>query len=72
MEICCPVKIMLIEDSALDRRQIGRFLRSWSLEYVAVENGADAWSLLQGRMLRAWFFSIGCSQDSMALSFVEE
>lgn len=41
------MRIMLIEDSALDRRRIGRFLKQWSLEYVAVENGADAWSLLQ-------------------------
>jgi two-component system, cell cycle response regulator len=42
------VKIMLIEDSALERRQIGRLLKKWSLECVAVENGTDAWRLLQG------------------------
>ncbi len=41
------MKIMLIEDSALERRQIGRLLKKWSLECVAVENGADAWRLLQ-------------------------
>ena len=41
------MKIMLIEDSALDRRRIGRFLKDWNLDYVAVENGSEAWSLLQ-------------------------
>src|SRR5580765_1143465 len=38
---------MLVEDSALDRRQIGGHLKKWNLEYLAVRDGKTAWDLLQ-------------------------
>jgi len=41
------VKILLVEDSAIERQQIGSFLHEWKLDFVAVDNGADAWRLLQ-------------------------
>jgi len=41
------VKILLVEDSAVERQQIGNFLQDWKLGFVAVDNGADAWRLLQ-------------------------
>ena len=42
------MKIMLVEDSAVERQQIGCYLKEWNLDFVAIENGADAWSCLQG------------------------
>jgi two-component system cell cycle response regulator len=42
------VKIMLVEDSPIERRKIGRYLKEWNLEFVVIENGADAWDVLQG------------------------
>lgn len=42
------MRIMLVEDSAIDRRQIGCYLKAWNLDFVAVENGAEAWTRLQG------------------------
>lgn len=41
------MKIMLVEDSRIDRRQIGSYLEKWNLEFVAFDNGAEAWSRLQ-------------------------
>lgn len=41
------MRIMLVEDSAIERQQIGRYLKEWNLEFVAVEDGAEAWSRLQ-------------------------
>lgn len=41
------VSILLVEDSAIDRHQIARHLEEWGLDFRAVENGADAWELLQ-------------------------
>jgi two-component system, cell cycle response regulator len=41
------VRILLVEDSAIERQQIGCYLKGWNLDFVAVENGAEAWSLLQ-------------------------
>lgn len=38
---------MLVEDSAIERQQIGSYLKEWNLDFVAVENGADAWNRLQ-------------------------
>jgi CheY-like chemotaxis protein len=40
---------MLVEDSAVERHQIGSYLGEWNLEFVAVENGTEAWNLLQSR-----------------------
>lgn len=42
------MKIMLVEDSPIQSRRIGRYLKEWNLDFLAVENGADAWILLQG------------------------
>lgn len=41
------MRIMLVEDSAIERQQIGCYLKEWNLDFVAAENGAEAWSLLQ-------------------------
>ncbi len=41
------MRIMLVEDSAIERQHIGRYLKEWNLDFVAVENGAEAWSILQ-------------------------
>jgi two-component system, cell cycle response regulator len=41
------VKIMLVEDSTIDRQQIGSFLKKWNLDFVAVDNGSKAWNILQ-------------------------
>jgi two-component system, cell cycle response regulator len=41
------VKILLVEDSAVERQQIGGYLKDWNLDFVTIENGADAWSCLQ-------------------------
>jgi two-component system cell cycle response regulator len=41
------VKIMLVEDSPLQTRRIGRYLKEWNLDFVAIDNGSDAWNILQ-------------------------
>ncbi|MBV9181045.1 MAG: diguanylate cyclase [Acidobacteria bacterium] len=41
------MKIMLVEDSAVEQRQIGDYLKAWNLEFTVVSDGAEAWSLLQ-------------------------
>jgi len=41
------VRIMVVEDSAIERKQISGYLKEWNLDFVAIENGADAWSCLQ-------------------------
>jgi two-component system, cell cycle response regulator len=41
------MRILLVEDSAIDRQQIGAHLKEWNLDFVAVEDGAEAWNLLQ-------------------------
>jgi two-component system, cell cycle response regulator len=42
------VKVMIVEDSPIQRRRIVRYLKEWNLEFIAVENGIDAWRILQG------------------------
>ena len=39
--------ILLVEDSAVDRHKIGRYLKEWDLDFVAVEDGAVAWEHIQ-------------------------
>ena len=39
--------ILLVEDSAVDRHQIGRYLKEWDLDFVAIEDGAEAWERIQ-------------------------
>ena len=41
------MRIMLVEDSAIERRQICLHLKEWNLDFIAIENGAEAWSCLQ-------------------------
>jgi diguanylate cyclase (GGDEF)-like protein len=41
------VRIMLVEDSAVERRQISRYLKEWNMDFIAIENGAEAWRCLQ-------------------------
>jgi two-component system cell cycle response regulator len=43
-----PMKIMLVEDSAFERRQIGGYLKTWNLEFTIAKDGAEAWRVLQG------------------------
>jgi two-component system cell cycle response regulator len=42
------VKIMLVEDSPIQRRRIVRQLKEWNLDFIAIDNGAEAWNILQG------------------------
>lgn len=42
------MKIMLVEDSAIERREIAGHLQSWNLEFNVAKNGTDAWRILQG------------------------
>ena len=42
------MKILLVEDSRLERHKIGRCLTDWRLDFAAVENGAEAIALLEG------------------------
>ncbi len=41
------MRILLVEDSAIERQQIGRYLEEWKLEFVAVKDGLEAWRCLQ-------------------------
>jgi two-component system, cell cycle response regulator len=41
------MKILLVEDSAVERHQIAGYLHSWNLDFTAAENGTEAWKLLQ-------------------------
>lgn len=42
------MRILLVEDSAIERQQIGCYLKEWNLDFVAVESGTEAWNCLQG------------------------
>lgn len=42
------MRILLVEDSAIEREQIGQYLKEWNLEFVAAKDGSEAWSELQG------------------------
>ncbi len=41
------MKILLVEDSAIDRFKIGAFLKEWGLEFTAVESGTAAAKALE-------------------------
>jgi two-component system, cell cycle response regulator len=41
------MKIMLVEDSALERDRIGNYLKQWNLEYLEAEDGRNAWEVIQ-------------------------
>lgn len=42
------MKILLIEDSRIERLKIGRFLADWRLDFVAVGSGTEAITILEG------------------------
>jgi len=42
------MKILLVEDSRIERLKIGRFLADWRLEFAAVASGTEAVTMLEG------------------------
>lgn len=42
------MKIILVEDSPVEQKHITGYLREWGLDFIAVDNGAEAWRILQG------------------------
>jgi two-component system, cell cycle response regulator len=42
------MKILLVEDSLIERRRIGNYLTDWGLNYIAVTDGTEAMKLLEG------------------------
>ncbi len=42
------MKILLVEDSYIERHKVGGYLTDWGLEFVAVSSGTDAVKLLEG------------------------
>jgi diguanylate cyclase (GGDEF)-like protein len=46
--VATPVmKILLVEDSAVDRHNIGSYLKEWHLDFTAVESGTKALKILE-------------------------
>ena len=41
------MRILLVEDSKVERRQVTEYLKAWHLEFSWVGDGAEAWTLLQ-------------------------
>jgi CheY-like chemotaxis protein len=41
------MSILLVEDSAVDRHNIGGYLKEWHLEFNAVESGTKALKILE-------------------------
>ena len=48
------MKIMLVEDSMVERQQISSFLQEWNLDFVAVEDGTAAWKGAPSLVLLDW------------------
>jgi len=42
------MKILLVEDSVIERHKVGSYLTEWGLDYVAVGSGTEAVKLLEG------------------------
>ena len=42
-----PVKILLVDDSKLDRARVSECLEEAGFDFVTAENGTDAWEILQ-------------------------
>lgn len=42
------MKILLVEDSAVDRHKIGTYLKEWDLDFIAVGSGNKALKILEG------------------------
>src|SRR5271169_849522 len=43
------MKILLVEDSRVERQRMGNYLTDWRLDFVAVGTGTEAINLLEGR-----------------------
>ena len=41
------MRIMLVEDSAVERHEIAGYLQTWNLEFTTAKSGSDAWQALQ-------------------------
>ena len=41
------MKILLVEDSAIDRHEVGKYLTEWGLDYAVVDNGTEAVKLFE-------------------------
>src|SRR5437588_11162799 len=41
------MKILLVEDSVIERHKVGSYLKDWGLDYVAVGSGTEAVKLLE-------------------------
>jgi diguanylate cyclase (GGDEF)-like protein len=48
LENLAAVKILLVDDSKLDRRRVSECLEHSGFDFVTAENGLDAWEILQG------------------------
>ena len=40
------MRILLVEDSAIDRRKVGDYLKDWGLDHIIVANGSEAAEIL--------------------------
>jgi PleD family two-component response regulator len=52
MALSGPMKILLVQDSAMERHQVSRYLKDLRLDPVVMENGTDAWQVLRGPICR--------------------
>lgn len=43
------MRIMLVEDSPVERLNVSRHLEDWGMDFIAIADGSKAWSLLQNR-----------------------
>jgi len=41
------VRVMLVEDSVVERRQVGDYLLGWKIEFLPIADGKDAWDAIQ-------------------------
>lgn len=41
------MRILLVEDSAIERQQVGAYLKEWNLEFSVAKDGTEAWQRLQ-------------------------
>src|SRR5690242_14169693 len=41
------MRILVVEDSKLDRHRVTECLKEWNLEFTTIGDGAEAWTLLQ-------------------------
>jgi diguanylate cyclase (GGDEF)-like protein len=49
MELSGPMRILLVEDSAIERQQVSAHLKDLGLDLVVAENGTHAWEVLRGQ-----------------------